>query len=115
MAPGHIPDPEQTRTAVTARYSGLARAARAGQQITDCDPGPFAAGCFGAPGTPTPANCPRVRCGPASGAATPSRSPSYAREKPCWISVLAAGSTCCCPPAASPPAERPTAWTAPRT
>jgi SAM-dependent methyltransferase len=50
MAPGHIPDPEQTRTAVTARYSGLARAARAGQQVTDCDPGPFAAGCFGAAG-----------------------------------------------------------------
>jgi L-amino acid N-acyltransferase YncA/2-polyprenyl-3-methyl-5-hydroxy-6-metoxy-1,4-benzoquinol methylase len=50
MTPGHTPDPEQTRTAVTARYSGLARAARAGQQITDCDPGPFAAGCFGAAG-----------------------------------------------------------------
>ncbi len=50
MAPGHTPDPEQIRTAVTARYSGLARAERAGQQITDCDPGPFAAGCFGAAG-----------------------------------------------------------------
>ncbi len=50
MAPDQTPDPEQTRTAVTARYSGLARAARAGQQITDCDPGPFAAGCFGAAG-----------------------------------------------------------------
>jgi L-amino acid N-acyltransferase YncA/2-polyprenyl-3-methyl-5-hydroxy-6-metoxy-1,4-benzoquinol methylase len=50
MAPGQSPDPEQTRTAVTTRYSGLARAARAGQQITDCDPGPFAAGCFGAAG-----------------------------------------------------------------
>jgi L-amino acid N-acyltransferase YncA/2-polyprenyl-3-methyl-5-hydroxy-6-metoxy-1,4-benzoquinol methylase len=50
MAPGQTPDLEQTRTAVTVRYSGLARAARAGQQITDCDPGPFAAGCFGAAG-----------------------------------------------------------------
>ena len=50
MTPGQTPDPEQTRKAVTARYSGLARAARAGQQITDCDPGPFAAGCFGADG-----------------------------------------------------------------
>ena len=50
MAPCPAPDPGQTRTAVTARYSGLARAARAGQQITDCDPGPFAAGCFGAAG-----------------------------------------------------------------
>ena len=50
MAPGQTPDPGQTRAAVTARYSGLARAARAGQQVTDCDPGPFAAGCFGAAG-----------------------------------------------------------------
>jgi L-amino acid N-acyltransferase YncA/2-polyprenyl-3-methyl-5-hydroxy-6-metoxy-1,4-benzoquinol methylase len=50
MTPGQTPDPEQTRTAVTIRYSGLARAARAGQQVTDCDPGPFAAGCFGAAG-----------------------------------------------------------------
>ncbi len=50
VAPGQTPNPGQTRVAVTARYSGLARAARAGQQITDCDPGPFAAGCFGAAG-----------------------------------------------------------------
>ena len=50
MAPGQTPDPEQIRTAVTSRYSGLARAARAGQLVTDCDPGPFAAGCFGAAG-----------------------------------------------------------------
>jgi L-amino acid N-acyltransferase YncA/2-polyprenyl-3-methyl-5-hydroxy-6-metoxy-1,4-benzoquinol methylase len=50
MTTGQTPDPGQTRVAVTARYSGLARAARAGQQITDCDPGPFAAGCFGAAG-----------------------------------------------------------------
>ena len=50
MAPGQTPDPEQTRAAVTARYSGLARAARAGQLVTDCDPGPFAVGCFGAAG-----------------------------------------------------------------
>jgi L-amino acid N-acyltransferase YncA/2-polyprenyl-3-methyl-5-hydroxy-6-metoxy-1,4-benzoquinol methylase len=48
MAPGQTPDPGQARAAVTARYSGLARAARAGQQVTDCDPGPVAAGCFGA-------------------------------------------------------------------
>jgi L-amino acid N-acyltransferase YncA/2-polyprenyl-3-methyl-5-hydroxy-6-metoxy-1,4-benzoquinol methylase len=51
MAPASpTPDHEQIRAAVTARYSGLARAAHAGQQITDCDPGPFAAGCFGAAG-----------------------------------------------------------------
>ena len=50
MTPGHATDPEQIRAAVTARYSGLARAARAGQQITDCDPGPFTADCFGAAG-----------------------------------------------------------------
>jgi SAM-dependent methyltransferase len=50
MTPSHPPDHEQIRAAVTARYSGLARAARAGQHVTDCDPGPFAAGCFGAAG-----------------------------------------------------------------
>ena len=50
MATSHTPDHEQIRAAVTARYSGLARAARTGQQVTDCDPGPFAAGCFGAAG-----------------------------------------------------------------
>jgi L-amino acid N-acyltransferase YncA/2-polyprenyl-3-methyl-5-hydroxy-6-metoxy-1,4-benzoquinol methylase len=50
MAPSATPDHEQIRAAVTARYSGLARAARAGQQITDCEPSPFAAGCFGAAG-----------------------------------------------------------------
>ncbi|MGP8001543.1 MAG: methyltransferase domain-containing protein [Streptosporangiaceae bacterium] len=41
---------EDTRAAVVARYSGLARAARPGQQITDCGPDAFAAGSFGAAG-----------------------------------------------------------------
>jgi L-amino acid N-acyltransferase YncA/2-polyprenyl-3-methyl-5-hydroxy-6-metoxy-1,4-benzoquinol methylase len=36
--------------AVISRYSGLARAARAGQQIIDSEPGGFEAGCFGAAG-----------------------------------------------------------------
>jgi SAM-dependent methyltransferase len=42
------------RDAVIGRYSGLARAALAGGAITDCDPGAFADGRFGAaayPGT----------------------------------------------------------------
>ncbi len=30
--------PDETWAAVTARYSGLARAARSGQQIHDCGP-----------------------------------------------------------------------------
>ena len=42
--------PEETWAAVTARYSGLARAARSGQQIIDCGPDAFAAGCFGTAG-----------------------------------------------------------------
>ena len=47
MAPAsHPPGPEETRAAVTARYSGLARAARSGQQITDSGPDAFEAGCF---------------------------------------------------------------------
>jgi len=36
------------RDAVIARYSGLARTALSGAAITDCDPGEFAAGGFGA-------------------------------------------------------------------
>ena len=58
MTSGHATDPEQIRAAVTARYSSLARAARAGQQITDCDPGPFAAGRFGAAGYAGPSELP---------------------------------------------------------
>ena len=44
------PGLEDIRETVTARYSGLARAARSGQQITDCAPDDFEAGCFGAAG-----------------------------------------------------------------
>ncbi|HEY2306655.1 MAG TPA: hypothetical protein VGI05_12315, partial [Streptosporangiaceae bacterium] len=38
----------RNRDAVIARYSGLARTALAGTAITDCDPGTFADGDFGA-------------------------------------------------------------------
>jgi SAM-dependent methyltransferase len=44
------PDHEQVRAAVADRYSRLARAAQSGQQITDCGPGAFTAGSFGAAG-----------------------------------------------------------------
>ena len=100
MAPGQTLDAEQIRRAVTARYSGLARAARAGQLVTDCTPAPSRRAVSAPRGTATLANCPRVRCGPAWGAATLSPSPGCAREKLCWTSVPVAGSTCCCPPAA---------------
>jgi SAM-dependent methyltransferase len=50
MPPARPDDREQIREAVAARYAGLARAAQAGQQITDCDPGEFAAGGFGPDG-----------------------------------------------------------------
>jgi SAM-dependent methyltransferase len=43
-------DPEETWAAVIARYSELARTARSGQQIIDCGPDAFEAGCFGAAG-----------------------------------------------------------------
>jgi arsenite methyltransferase len=53
MAPARQPaDREQIRTAVAARYAGLARAAQAGETVTDCDAGTFAAGCFGPAGYP---------------------------------------------------------------
>jgi len=38
------------REAVIGRYSGLARAARSGQQVTDSAPEAFSEGCFGAAG-----------------------------------------------------------------
>ena len=38
------------RPAVVRRYPALARAARAGQQVTDCEPGAFEEGGFGAAG-----------------------------------------------------------------
>jgi SAM-dependent methyltransferase len=45
-------DREQIRAAVAARYSGLARAAQAGQMVIDGAPGEPAAGCFGATAYP---------------------------------------------------------------
>jgi L-amino acid N-acyltransferase YncA/2-polyprenyl-3-methyl-5-hydroxy-6-metoxy-1,4-benzoquinol methylase len=41
-------DARQVRASVTAKYGQLARAAAVGEQITDCDPDAFTAGCFGA-------------------------------------------------------------------
>jgi arsenite methyltransferase len=51
-------DREHTREAVRARYAGLARAAQAGQTVTDCDPGPFVAGRFGPAGYPVTGDLP---------------------------------------------------------
>ena len=103
MAPARpTPDHEQIRAAVTARYSGLARAARAGQPVADCGPGPFAAGCFGPAGYADTSELPDGAVGPASAAGTPSPSPSCIRGRPSWTSAPAAASTCCCPPAGFP-------------
>ena len=44
------PAGEDVLPAVVSRYSALARAARAGQQVTDCEPGAFEEGGFGAAG-----------------------------------------------------------------
>jgi SAM-dependent methyltransferase len=53
MPPARRPDDrEQARAAVSARYAALARAAQAGQAVTDCDPAEFAAGRFGPAGYP---------------------------------------------------------------
>ena len=53
MAPARQPaDRDGIRAAVTARYGGLARAAQAGETITDCDPGDFSTDGFGAAGYP---------------------------------------------------------------
>ena len=55
---GRSPDPEDTRAAVLDRYAGLARAAQSGQQVTDCEPGAFAEGCFGKAAYPDLAGLP---------------------------------------------------------
>ncbi len=52
MTPASTSDPGPVRAAVTARYSGLARAAQAGQQVIDCGAEEFSAGCFGPAGYP---------------------------------------------------------------
>src|ERR1022692_436879 len=49
-SPSDSPADEQVRAAVADRYSRLARAARSGQQITDCGRGAFTGGRFGAAG-----------------------------------------------------------------
>src|SRR5579871_6041095 len=104
-------DRDEVRAAVVARYAGLARAARAGQRVTDCDPGEFAAGGFGPAGYPDVAACRRARCGPAWAAATRSRWRTCAPGRRCWTWAAAAGSTCCSRRAGSArPGER-TAWT----
>ncbi|MFY9931253.1 MAG: methyltransferase domain-containing protein [Streptosporangiaceae bacterium] len=50
MSPAHPADPGQTRAAVAAWYASLARAAQAGQTVTDADPGSSPDGCFGPAG-----------------------------------------------------------------
>ena len=74
MSPARRPDYRgQTRTAVSARYAGLARAAQAGQAVTDCDPAEFAAGRFGPAGHPDTGGLPQGAMRPVWAAATRSR------------------------------------------
>jgi SAM-dependent methyltransferase len=54
----HVADQDEVRATVAARYAGLARAARSGQRITDCDPAEFASGGFGPAGYPEVADLP---------------------------------------------------------
>src|SRR6266487_650362 len=54
-------DRDEIRAAVAARYAGLARAAQAGQPITDGDPDPSPdAGCCGAPVYPDAGDLPEA-------------------------------------------------------
>jgi SAM-dependent methyltransferase len=55
---GQPADRDRIREAVRSRYGGLARAAQAGDTVTDCDPGAFAAVSFGAAGYPDAAGLP---------------------------------------------------------
>ena len=52
MTDDHTASARSMRDAVIDRYSGFARTALAGGSPTDCDPGAFADGCFGAAAYP---------------------------------------------------------------
>jgi hypothetical protein len=65
MPPARPDDPDEIRAALAARYGGLARAARAGQPVADCDPVEFAAGDFGPAGYPDVGGLPEGAVGAA--------------------------------------------------
>ena len=96
-------DRDEIRAAVAARYAGLARAAQAGQAITDGDPD-AGCSCSRVPGHRRPAR--------GGGAGQPGlRQPGRgggpaARVRRCWTWARAAASTCCSPPAGSAPAGK---------
>ena len=107
MAPAFRPaDRDETRTAVAARYAGLARAARAGQAITDGDPDASPERCLaaypdagGLPdgavraslGCGNPPSSPRASasCGQAAAWASPTSSPMTTSPRPSGSSAAA--------------------------
>jgi arsenite methyltransferase len=70
MTPHRQDDREQVRAAVGARYAGLARAAQAGQQVTDCGPAGCASDGLGPAAYPDAGSVPegavRASLGPAA-------------------------------------------------
>jgi hypothetical protein len=76
------PSQEETRAGVVGRYSALARAARAGQQITDCDPGAATAGCFGAAGYADVSELPEAAVRASLGCARAGRIPRHRHPPP---------------------------------
>ena len=85
MTPARQPaDREQIRAAVAARYGALARAARAGETVTDCEPARSRRAASARPGIRTPTACPTARCGPAWAAATRSRWRTCIPGRRCW-------------------------------
>jgi L-amino acid N-acyltransferase YncA/2-polyprenyl-3-methyl-5-hydroxy-6-metoxy-1,4-benzoquinol methylase len=64
-------DSERARAAVVARYSRLARAAAAGEQVTDCDPGEPGGACFGAAAYDDTAGLPEAALGASLGCGNP--------------------------------------------
>ena len=112
MAPARHPaDQEQIRVAVAARYGDLARAARAGETITDCDAGAFAAGCSVPAGYPDTGDLPEGAVRASLGCGNPVAVADLRPGRRCLTSAQAAASMCCCPRAGSARAVRPTAWT----
>ena len=105
-------DRDGIRAAVAARYAGLARAAQAGQTVTDCDPGAFAAGGFGAAGYPDDASgLPGGAVRASLGCGNPVAVADLRPGETVLDLGSAAASTCCCRPAGSARPGRRTAWT----
>jgi hypothetical protein len=111
MSAEHGADRDEVRAAVAARYAGLARAAQAGQQVINYDPGEFAAGGFGQGVYPDVAGLPEGAVRASLGCGNPVVVAGLRAGETVLDLGCGGVSTCCCPPGGSARPGRLTAWT----